>query len=83
MTNARQVRDRHHDTLSAEQALAIAQADASRAYRDLSTYHIRLALEDDGWHVDYEVRDPRFKGDGPSYVIDAVAGRIIFKRNGQ
>ncbi len=40
--------------LAGDQVLAIAQADAARVYRDLSLYRIQLALEDDGWHVDYE-----------------------------
>src|SRR4051812_2136008 len=46
-------------TLTSDQALAIAQADAARAYGDLSLYAIRLAHEADGWHVDYELKDPK------------------------
>jgi hypothetical protein len=67
-------------TLAAEQALAIAQADAAQAYRDLSSYSIRLGLEEDGWHVDYELKDPRLKGGGPHYVIDRFNGAILSKR---
>ncbi len=63
-----------------DRALAIAQADAATAYRDLTAYRIQLALEADGWHIDYELKDPRLKGGGPHYVIDATAGRIISKR---
>jgi hypothetical protein len=62
------------------QALAVAQADALRAYRDLSPYRIQLVLEDDGWHVDYELKDPRLKGGGPHYLIDATTGAILSKR---
>jgi hypothetical protein len=69
--------------LPADQVLAIAQADAAAAYRDLSTYRIGLTLEDDGWHVDYELKDPRHKGGGPHYVIDARSGAIVRKRYGQ
>jgi hypothetical protein len=58
----------------------IAQADASRAYRGLSTYRIQLVLEDDGWHVDYELKDPNLKGGGPHYLIDARTGVILSKR---
>src|SRR5437868_4258814 len=36
-----------------DEALRQAHADATQAYRDLSQYQIRLALEPDGWHVDY------------------------------
>jgi hypothetical protein len=66
--------------LAGDQALSIAQADAARVYRDLSPYRIQLTLEDDGWHVDYEVKDLRTKGGGPHYVIDARTGEIRSKR---
>lgn len=67
-------------TLAGDQALAIAQADAARVYRDLSPYRIQLVLEDDGWHVDYELKNPRLKGGGPHYVIDAQTGAIVSRR---
>ena len=79
MANPPQAHERRPDALAAPQALAIAQADAVRAYRDLSVYCIRLALEEDGWHVDYQLKDPRLKGGGPRYVIDALAGTIVTK----
>jgi hypothetical protein len=69
-----------HATLAGDQALAIAQADAARAYGDLSPYCIRLALEPDGWHVDYELKDPRLKGGGPHYVIDSTTATITSRR---
>ena len=67
-------------TLTGDQALAIAQADAVRVYGDLSPYCIRLAHEADGWHVDYDLKDPKLKGGGPHYVIDAVTGAIRARR---
>jgi hypothetical protein len=67
-------------TLAADQALAIAQADAVQAYRDLSSYWIGLRQEEDGWHIDYEVKDPKLKGGGPHYVIDRFSGAIVSKR---
>jgi hypothetical protein len=67
-------------SLAGAQALAIAQADAARVYRDLSPYRIQVVLEDDGWHVDYEVKNAKLKGGGPHYVIDAHTGAIISKR---
>jgi hypothetical protein len=66
--------------IGSDQALTIAQADALKAYRDLSAYRIQLILEEDGWHVDYEFQDPRLKGGGPHYVIDALTGAIVSKR---
>lgn len=66
--------------LAGDQALTIAQKDAIRAYRDLSAYRVQLVLESDGWHVDYELKDPRMKGGGPHYVIDARTGEITQKR---
>ncbi len=66
--------------IACEQALSTARQDAEKAYKDLSPYRIILALEDDGWHVDYELRDPRLKGGGPHYVIDVATGAILSKR---
>ncbi len=40
-------------------------------------------LESDGWHVDYNLKDPRLKGGGPHYVIDAASGAILSKRYAQ
>ena len=67
-------------SLPGDQALTIAQTDAAKAYGDLSMYRIQLALEPDGWHVDYELKNPELKGGGPHYVIDAGSGSIISKR---
>lgn len=66
--------------LAGDEALAVAQADAAQAYRDLSRYRIQLSLEEDGWHVDYELKDPKLKGGGRHYVIDATTGEIVSKR---
>jgi hypothetical protein len=67
-------------SLAGDQVLAIAQTDAARVYRDLSPYRIQLVLEDDGWHVDYQLKDSRLKGGGPHYLIDAQTGAIVSKR---
>ena len=67
-------------TLVGDRILAIAQADDSAMYHNLSAYRIHLVLENDGWHVDYDLNDPRLKGGGPHYVIDAHTGAIVSKR---
>ena len=67
-------------TILADQALALAQADAIQAYRNLAPYKVSLVLEEDGWHVDYELKDPKRKGGGPHYLIDAATGAILKKR---
>jgi hypothetical protein len=72
--------ERPSQFLAADAALRIAHADAETAYRDLSPYRIYLALEVDGWHIDYELKDPKLKGGGPHYIIDAVTGAIVSKR---
>jgi hypothetical protein len=69
--------------IAGDKALAIAQADAARAYRDLSLFRIQLVLEDDGWHVDYELNNSRLKGGGAHYIIDAQTGVILTKRYDQ
>jgi len=59
--------------------LGIAHEDARHRYRDLSAYTISVRLEEDGWHVDYDLKDPLLKGGGPHYVIDPK-GRILSRR---
>lgn len=66
--------------VSCHRALQLAQADAEQAYRDLSAYRIIVVLEEDGWHVDYELAKPLMAGGGPHYIIDAVNGTILKKR---
>src|SRR5262249_47484695 len=66
--------------ISCDRALAIARTDAEQVYRHLSRYRITLTLEADGWHVDYELKDPYYKGGGPHYVIDPNDGSILSKR---
>ena len=46
-------------------------------------HSIRIVQEQDGWHVDYELKDPGRKGGGPHYVIDLLTGAILFKRYDQ
>jgi hypothetical protein len=67
--------------ISCDRALSIAQADAIAAYRDLSDFVIRLSLESDGWHIEYELKPQGFRtGGGPHYVIDAATGEIVSKK---
>lgn len=80
MNEATLTREPKTPTLSCEQALRIAQHDAVNAYRDLSLYTICMALEEDGWHIDYALKNPKHKGGGPHYVINAFTGTIVSKR---
>ena len=66
--------------VSAEEALRVAQADARSAYRDLTPYRIRVTLEEDGWHIDYELKDRHTKGGGPHYLIHPTTAAILSKR---
>ena len=66
--------------ITGAQALAIAEADALKAYHDLSPYRIHVVRAADGWHVDYQLKDPIWKGGGAHYLIDADTGAIISKR---
>jgi hypothetical protein len=80
MATGKAVLDESAGGFSCDQALKVAREDAETVYRDLARYWIRVALEEDGWHVDYQLRDPRARGGGPHYVIDATDGHILSKR---
>jgi hypothetical protein len=67
-------------SITSDQALRIARLDAEKVYRDLSPYRASIALEEDGWHVDYELKDSRLQGGGPHYVIDPEDGAILTKQ---
>ena len=80
MAETIQTPERPMPALGADEVLKIVHTDALQAYRDLSDYCIRLALEPDGWHIDYDLKDPRLEGGGPHYVIDPLTGAIVSKR---
>jgi hypothetical protein len=67
-------------SLSPVEILRVAHEDGLRAYRDLSDFRITLVLEDDGWHVDYDLNKPGWCGGGPHYVIEPNTGAILSKR---
>jgi hypothetical protein len=71
---------RNQSNISGDQALRLAEADAVAAYGDLSGYRIVLALEPDGWHVDYELKNQKALGGGPHYRIDPSSGKILWKK---
>jgi hypothetical protein len=66
--------------ITSDQVLRIARLDAEQAYRDLTPYRISLAMEADGWHVDYELKNPKLNGGGPHYLIDPLTGKILSKK---
>ncbi len=66
--------------LSSDEVLKIARLDVERAYRDVTPYRIAIALEPDGWHVDFQLKDPSLNGGGPHYLIDPTTGVILTKR---
>jgi hypothetical protein len=66
--------------ITSDQALKIARLDAERTYRDLSSYRVLLELDQDGWHVDYELKNRQAQGGGAHYVIDAQTGKIRTKK---
>ena len=74
---------RKKPSISGDQALKIAEADAEMAYRDLSNFRIMLSLEEDGWHIDYHLKSQTAAGGGPHYVIDANTGTIVRKKYSQ
>jgi hypothetical protein len=66
--------------ITSDQALKVARMDAENVYRDLAPYRILVELQQDGWHVDYELKNGHSQGGGPHYVIDAKAGTIRSKK---
>jgi hypothetical protein len=62
--------------ISEKEALAIAEENARRIYRDLSIYRVDAKLVEGDWHVDYELPDSTMVGGGPHYVISAETGEI-------
>ena len=66
--------------IASDEALRIARLEAEEAYRDLSGYRATVVLEADGWHVDYELKNPNLNGGGPHFVIDPSDGRILSRR---
>lgn len=69
--------------VTSQRAFIIAMADAERAYRRTEHFKIEIKLEDDGWHIDFEIKDPFSCGGGPHYIIDATTGTITWKRYDQ
>jgi len=67
-------------SITSDQALRIARMDAERVYRDLASYRASVSREPDGWHVDYELKEPHLQGGGPHYVIDPEDGAILNKQ---
>lgn len=67
-------------TVTGDQALRTALADASAVYTELHLYDITLRLHPDGWRVDFEFKDEDAQSGGPHYVIDATSGAILTKR---
>jgi hypothetical protein len=79
--NPTEVASRTNDqAITSDQALKIARLDAENAYRNLYGYLIQITIEDDGWHIDYELKNQRHHGGGPHYVIDIQTGAILTKR---
>ena len=68
------------EQITGDQALKIARLDAEKVYRDLAPYRILIERRQDGWHVDYELKNQHAQGGGPHNVIDATAGAIRSKK---
>lgn len=66
--------------ISQEQALKIANNDATKAKVDVSKYNVKADLFKKGWRVTYESKEVSLGGGGPEYVIDSQTGEIISKQ---
>jgi hypothetical protein len=74
------IEDAVRQQITSDVALRIARLDAEKVYRDLTPYRILVELYEDGWHVDYELKNQHSQGGGPHYVIDAQTGTVYSKR---
>jgi hypothetical protein len=80
MTPINRVQPVERAKITSDEALRIARLDGEKAYRDdLSDCRVTVVMEADGWHVDYELKDPNWNGGGPHYIIDASDGHIVWK----
>ncbi len=68
-------------TVSRQQAIAVAEADALPMYgaKRLDGLMLCAVLHEDGWHIEYRQWRFRHTGGGPHYVIDATTGSIVTK----
>ena len=79
----REAKPSSQTAITSDQALHVARLDAEKAYGDLAPYRVKLVLEDDGWHVDYDSKNPLWNGGAPHYLIDPISGAILWKRYDQ
>jgi hypothetical protein len=71
--------DTDAETISKQDALKIARADATDAYKDLSDYRVEVRFDGENWHVQYA--PPRgHNGGGPEDVISGDDGEIVDKK---
>jgi hypothetical protein len=66
--------------INSKRAIEIARLDAEKIYSDLSRYDAWAGLVGECWHVHFELKDPRARGDVLNYVIDAQTGAIRTKK---
>ncbi len=66
--------------LTCDEVLVIAREDAEPVYKDLSCFRIKITLQEDGWHIEYDLKDSTWNGGGPHYIIDATTGKILWKK---
>lgn len=59
------IQDAGEPMVTSDLAHRIARIDAEKAYRDLSAYRVLIEQNDDGWHVDYELKNKQLHGGGP------------------
>ena len=71
--------------ITREEAIAIAEADAVAVYGDLSRFALEAHFKNERWCIRYRfVPLERYHtGGGPSYVLNAFDGTIIWKLYGQ
>ncbi len=65
--------------IAEQSAVQIATEDARKSGFVLDRFDITAAEKPDGWHIEFELKDKRANGGGPSYVLDKETGKILRK----
>jgi hypothetical protein len=81
--SAGHLENQHHSRkaslISEKDAIQIATKDATKLWTTLDMFEMTVTELPGSWRVEFELRNKRLNGGGPSYVIDKETGKILSK----